>query len=109
MEKIVEAAGGCNSGTGVLDMDTEPLISATPICRTDQQRTEAGWDSMKFLTLRATSRSFARTIFESLAIRYASATVNLEKMLGRKLERIHQDRRRNAQQMPDRADGAAAT
>jgi rhamnulokinase len=32
---------------------------------------------------------FARTIFESLALRYASATANLEKMLGRKLERIH--------------------
>jgi rhamnulokinase len=31
---------------------------------------------------------FARTIFESLAIRYASATANLEKMLGRRLERI---------------------
>jgi len=32
---------------------------------------------------------FARTIFESLALRYASATANLEKMLGRRLERIH--------------------
>ena len=32
---------------------------------------------------------FARTIFESLALRYASATANLEKMLGRKLDRIH--------------------
>ncbi len=32
---------------------------------------------------------FARTIFESLARRYASAIANLEKMLGRKLERIH--------------------
>ena len=32
---------------------------------------------------------FARTIFESLALRYASALANLEKMLGRKLERIH--------------------
>ncbi len=40
-------------------------------------------------TWQATSRLFARTIFESLARRYASATVNLEKMLGRKLERIH--------------------
>ena len=32
---------------------------------------------------------FARTIFESLALRYASALANLEKMLGRKLDRIH--------------------
>ncbi len=31
---------------------------------------------------------FARTIFESLAARYATALANLEKMLGRKLERI---------------------
>ena len=32
---------------------------------------------------------FARTIFESLAIRYAAALAELEKMLGRKLDRIH--------------------
>ena len=32
---------------------------------------------------------FARLIFESLASRYASALANLEKMLGRKLKRIH--------------------
>jgi sugar (pentulose or hexulose) kinase len=32
---------------------------------------------------------FARTIFESLALRYASALANLEKMLGRKMQRIH--------------------
>jgi sugar (pentulose or hexulose) kinase len=32
---------------------------------------------------------FARVIFESLAFRYAAALFSLEKMLGRKLERIH--------------------
>lgn len=31
---------------------------------------------------------FARTIFESLALRYASALANLERMLDRKLDRI---------------------
>ena len=32
---------------------------------------------------------FARVIFESLADRYAIALASLEKMLGRRLERIH--------------------
>ncbi len=88
IEKIVEAAAECNSGTGVLDMDAEPLMLDTDMPqRINNELKRLGFDEIPDVA--GNEPIFARTIFESLAIRYASATVNLEKMLGRKLERIH--------------------
>jgi len=88
IEKIVEAAAECNSGTGVLDMDAEPLMLDTDMPqRINNELNRLGFDEIPDVA--GNEPIFARTIFESLAIRYASATVNLEKTLGRKLERIH--------------------
>lgn len=88
IEDIVQAAADCKSGTGVLDMDAAPLMLDTDM----PQRINSELKRLGFGEIPDVAGSepiFARTIFESLAIRYASATANLEKMLGRKLERIH--------------------
>jgi rhamnulokinase len=88
IEKIVEAAAECKPGGGVLDMDAAPLMLDTDMPqRINAELKRLGYDEIPDLA--GNEPIFARTIFESLAIRYASATANLEKMLGRKLERIH--------------------
>jgi rhamnulokinase len=88
IEKIVEAAAACNAGTGVLDMDAAPLMLDTNMPqRINSELKRLGFDEIPDVA--GNEPIFARTIFESLAIRYASATANLEKMLGRRLERIH--------------------
>ena len=55
--------------------------------RINSELTRLGFDAIPDVA--GNEPLFARTIFESLALRYASALANLEKMLGRKLERIH--------------------
>ncbi len=55
--------------------------------RINNELTRLGFDAIPDVA--GNEPMFARTIFESLALRYASAMANLEKMLGRKLERIH--------------------
>ncbi len=88
IEDIVQAAADCKSGTGVLDMDASPLMLDTDMPqRINSELKRLGFDEIPDVA--GNEPMFARTIFESLAIRYASATANLEKMLGRKLERIH--------------------
>jgi rhamnulokinase len=88
IEDIVQAAGECDSGTGVLDMDAAPLMLDTDMPqRINSELKRLGFDEIPDVA--GNEPIFARTIFESLALRYASATANLEKMLGRKLERIH--------------------
>ncbi|MGO8932715.1 MAG: FGGY-family carbohydrate kinase [Terracidiphilus sp.] len=78
----------CNSASGVLDMDAETLMLDTEMPRRiNNELTRLGFDAIPDVA--GNEPLFARTIFESLALRYASATANLEKMLGRKLERIH--------------------
>jgi rhamnulokinase len=88
IEKLVQMAAEYNSATGVLDMDAETLLldSGMPK-RINRELSRLGFDAIPDVA--GNEPLFARTIFESLALRYASATVNLEKMLGRKLERIH--------------------
>lgn len=87
IEDIVRAAAGCSS-TGVLDMDAEPLMldSGMPQ-RINNELVRRGFEAIPDVP--GNEPVFARTIFESLAIRYASALANLEKMLGRRLEGIH--------------------
>ena len=88
IENLVQKAAGCNSATGVLDMDAESLMLDTEMPkRINSELTRLGFDAIPDVA--GNEPLFARTIFESLALRYASATANLEKMLGRKLERIH--------------------
>ncbi len=88
IEDLVQKAAACNAATGVLDMDAEPLMldSGMP-ARINSELARRGFDSIPDVA--GNEPVFARTIFESLAIRYAAAIANLEKMLGRKLERIH--------------------
>jgi len=88
IEKIVDAAAACKSGAGVLDMDAAPLLLDTDMPqRINSELKRLGFEAIP--DVGGNEPIFARTIFESLAIRYASATTNLEKMLGRRLERIH--------------------
>jgi rhamnulokinase len=88
IEELVEKAAECNVATGVLDMDADALMLDTDMPRRiNNELARLGFDIISDVA--GNEPLFARTIFESLALRYASATVNLEKMLGRKLERIH--------------------
>ncbi len=88
IEDLVQKAAACNSATGVLDMDAAALMLDTDMPqRINHELTRLGFDAIPDVA--GNEPIFARTIFESLALRYASATANLEKMLGRKLERIH--------------------
>ncbi len=88
IDDLVQKAAACNATGGVLDMDAETLMldSGMPQ-RINGELTRLGFDPIPDVA--GNEPLFARTIFESLALRYASATANLEKMLGRKLERIH--------------------
>ena len=88
IEKLVQEAAQCNCATGVLDMDAATLMLDTDMPqRVNNELTRLGYDAIPDVA--GNEPLFARTIFESLALRYASATANLEKMLGRKLKRIH--------------------
>jgi rhamnulokinase len=88
IEDLVEKAAACNCATGVLDMDADALMLDTDMPqRINKELSRLGFDAISDVA--GHEPVFARTIFESLALRYASATANLEKMLGRKLERIH--------------------
>ncbi|MGA3129840.1 MAG: FGGY-family carbohydrate kinase [Terracidiphilus sp.] len=90
IEDIVQeaAARSANAATGVLDMDAPSLMLDTDMPqRINNELTRLGFDAIPDVA--GNEPLFARTIFESLALRYASALANLEKMLGRKMERIH--------------------
>jgi len=88
IEDLVQKAAACDVATGVLDMDADALMLDSDMPqRINKELTRLGFDSISDVA--GNEPLFARTIFESLALRYASATANLEKMLGRKLERVH--------------------
>jgi len=90
IEKLVQEAAACNANAsgGVLDMDAPTLMldSGMP-GRINSELTRLGFEAIPDVA--GNEPLFARTIFESLALRYASALANLEKMLDRKLDRIH--------------------
>jgi rhamnulokinase len=88
IEDIVQKAAACNVAGGVLDMDAPTLMRDSGMPgRINSELTRLGFDEIPDVA--GNEPLFARTIFESLALRYASALANLEKMLGRKLDRIH--------------------
>jgi rhamnulokinase len=88
IEDIVQKAAACKAPTGVLDMDAPTLMLDTGMPeRVNKELVRLGFDTIPDVA--GNEPLFARTIFESLALRYASALANLEKMLGRKLDRIH--------------------
>jgi rhamnulokinase len=90
IEKLVQEAAACNANvaTGVLDMDAPTLMLDSDMPeRMNSELARLGFEEIPDVA--GNEPLFARTIFESLALRYASALANLEKMLGRKLDRIH--------------------
>ena len=78
IEKIVQEAAACKAPTGVLDMDAPTLMldSGMPE-RINKELVRMGFDAIPDVA--GNEPLFARTIFESLALRYASALANLEK------------------------------
>ena len=87
IEELVQKAGDCEA-TGVLDMDAEPLLLDKDMPeRINSELKRRGFSEIPDVP--GNEPIFARTIFESLAIRYASALANLEKMLERRLKGIH--------------------
>ena len=87
IEELVKQAGE-RATSGVLDMDAESLMLDSEMPRRiNGELTRRGFDAI--LDVPGNEPVFARIIFESLAVRYAAAMANLEKMLNRRLERIH--------------------
>ena len=106
IESLILEAAARSAARGVLDMDAEALmLDGEMPRRINAELTRQGFDAIPDVA--GNEPLFARTIFESLALRYAAATANLEKMLGRKLEAHPHDRRRHAQQIVGRVDRAA--
>jgi rhamnulokinase len=88
IEDLVQRASACNASTGLLDMDAEVLMLDSEMPnRVNSELARLGFDPIPDVP--GNEPAIARVIFESLAMRYAAALANLEKMLGRKLERIH--------------------
>ncbi len=88
IEDLVAAAAACNPITQTIDVDAEPLLldGAMP-ARLNAELSQRGLAPIPDTP--GNEPLFARLIFESLAARYASALLNLEEMLGHKLQRIH--------------------
>ena len=83
---IAQAAG--SGFPGIIDVDAEPLMLDSDM--PERINHELWRRRLKPIPdLAGNEPVFARVIFESLASRYAAALGSLEKMLGRKLERIH--------------------
>jgi rhamnulokinase len=73
---------------GIIDVDAEPLLLDTDMPeRINHQLWRRRWATIPDIA--GNEPVFARVIFESLADRYATALTSLEKLLGRKLDRIH--------------------
>jgi rhamnulokinase len=73
---------------GVIDVDAEPLLLDSDMPeRINHQLWRRRWGTIPDIA--GNEPVFARVIFESLAERYASALTSLEKLLGRKPDRIH--------------------
>jgi rhamnulokinase len=87
IEELVKQAGE-RTTSGVLDMDAEALMLDSEMPRRiNAELARRGFEAIPDVP--QNEPVFARVIFESLAVRYAAALANLEKMLDRKLERIH--------------------
>jgi rhamnulokinase len=82
------AQAAVSSFPGVIDVDAEPLLLDSQMPeRINHQLWRRRWATIPDVP--GNEPVFARVIFESLADRYASALTSLEKLLGRKLDRIH--------------------
>ncbi|MGA9669348.1 MAG: FGGY-family carbohydrate kinase [Terracidiphilus sp.] len=87
IEDLIQRAA-TSQPVGIIDVDAEPLLLDSNMPqRINIELVRAGYSPIADIA--GNEPIFARVIFESLAARYASALSSLEKMLGRKLERIH--------------------
>jgi rhamnulokinase len=87
IEALIARAADC-SAAGLLDMDAEPLMLDSNMPeRINNELKRLGYAPIDDVA--GNEPVFARTIFESLAARYAKALTDLETMLERKLKRIH--------------------
>jgi len=88
IEKLIDGAATCAESPGIINVDAEPLLlSGDMPTRINHELVAAGHAPVADTP--GNEPLFARVIFESLAARYASALADLERMLGRKLIRIH--------------------
>lgn len=88
IEDLVQKSAACNASTAVIDVDAEPLMLELNMPeRINHELARAGADPIPDAP--GNEPLFARVIFESLAARYATALADLQRMLGRKLDRIH--------------------
>ena len=87
IEDLIQQASACKA-EGLLDMDAETLMLDSDMpARINNELARLGHAPIPDMP--GHEPVFARLIFESLAARYASALLSLERMLGRKLTRIH--------------------
>jgi rhamnulokinase len=88
IEDIIREATAVKSSIGLLDMDAEALMLDTEMPRRiNNELTRLGFDAIPDVP--GNEPIFARTIFESLSVRYGAALASLQNMLGRKLTAIH--------------------
>jgi rhamnulokinase len=88
IDDLVRRAAESRPAGAVLDMDAEALMLDTDMpSRINAELKRLGFD--RIADVAGNEPVFARLIFESLALRYAAALANLEKMLGRKFDRVH--------------------
>lgn len=87
IEDLVHEAAA-RRAPGVINVDAEPLmLDGNMPERINHELTLRGLESIPDTA--GNEPVFARVIFESLANRYALALAHLERMLGRKLDRVH--------------------
>ena len=84
---LVQRAASC-ACAGLINVDAEPLMLAGEMpARINRELELAGHGPIP--DVRGNEPRFGRVIFESLAARYAIAISDLERILGRKMKRIH--------------------
>jgi rhamnulokinase len=88
IEDLIQQAAAFLDAPGLLDMDAETLMLDSDMTgRINSELLRLGHKHIPDVA--GNEPLFARVIFESLAVRYASALRSLEGMLGRKFRRIH--------------------
>jgi rhamnulokinase len=88
LEQLIEGAEARTEFPGIVDVDAPALMLDDDMpARLNQQLRESGCTEVGDVP--GNEPVFARTIFESLASRYASVLKSLESILGSRLTRIH--------------------
>ena len=86
--ELVKQAAEASDRIETINVDAEPLLLAGEMPKRINRELESSGHPV-IPDIAGNEPLFARVIFESLAVRYAAALTDLEKMLGRRLERVH--------------------